>query len=54
MPEYDHDHVMTWAEYWSVIDPFLALVTLVVVLGLVQVLALCIDLVIRAVKGEGP
>jgi hypothetical protein len=45
---------MGLARYLSVLDPFLMLVTLLMVLGIVQLGALCIDLAIRAVKGEQP
>lgn len=54
MPEYDHDHVMTLSEYFSVLDPFLVFVTVVVVVGFILSLSLVVDAVIRAIKKEAP
>lgn len=54
MPEYDHDHVMSLAEYLAALDPFLALVTLVMVVALLHLLYLVSDLAIRAIMREKP
>ena len=54
MPTYDHDHVMTWGEYLSALDPFLAFVTLVMVVGLFSCIAVVVDLGIRAIMKEKP
>lgn len=54
MPDYDHEHVMTFQEYISALDPFLALVTLLVVVGFFWCLVLVADLAIRAVMKEKP
>lgn len=45
---------MSLARYLSALDPFLTLVTLVMVLGIVRLGVLCFDLAIRSVKGERP
>lgn len=54
MPEYDHNHVMTLAEYLSVLDPFLAFVTVVMVVGMVCAVHAVVDLFFRSIDKKGP
>lgn len=54
MPEYDHYHNMTLSEYFSQLDPFLIVVTGLVVLGFICCIGLVFDAVIRAVNKEAP